>query len=81
MFSELLFTMINCKNYKFFVTFTQQYNFDFWLVADGCDTGAVAKSIHKFVNYGQNNTESVAELFLTLLLMVLLYIPSVFKLT
>nr|GMD07962.1 protein HESO1-like isoform X3 [Ipomoea batatas] len=51
------------------------------ILRDGCDTGAVAKSIHKFVNYGQNNTESVAELFLTLLLMVLLYIPSVFKLT
>nr|GMD05959.1 protein HESO1-like [Ipomoea batatas] len=40
------------------------------ILRDGCDTGAVAKSIHKFVNYGQNNTESVAELFLTLLLML-----------
>ncbi|XP_019168479.1 PREDICTED: protein HESO1-like [Ipomoea nil] len=40
------------------------------ILTDGCDTEAVSNSIHKFNNYGQNNTESVAELFVTLLLML-----------
>ncbi|VFQ83451.1 unnamed protein product [Cuscuta campestris] len=38
------------------------------ILKDGYDAGAVEKSISKFKNYGQKNTEGVAELFFTLLL-------------
>ncbi|WMV48236.1 hypothetical protein MTR67_041621 [Solanum verrucosum] len=37
---------------------------------DGTDPDAVAKSLHKFVNYGKRNKESVAELLVTLLVKV-----------
>ncbi|WMV37473.1 hypothetical protein MTR67_030858 [Solanum verrucosum] len=39
-----------------------------WLVnvLDGTDPDAVAKSLHKFVNYGKRNKESVAEFLVTL---------------
>uniref|UniRef100_M1DQ55 Uncharacterized protein n=1 Tax=Solanum tuberosum TaxID=4113 RepID=M1DQ55_SOLTU len=37
---------------------------------DGTDPDVVAKSVHKFVNYGQRKKESGAELIVTLLLKV-----------
>ncbi|KAG5611147.1 hypothetical protein H5410_022428 [Solanum commersonii] len=43
-----------------------------WLVnvLDGIDPDTVAKSLHKFVNYGKRNKESVVELLVTLLVKV-----------
>ncbi|XP_055813850.1 protein HESO1-like [Solanum dulcamara] len=41
------------------------------ILEDGSDPDAVAKSLHKFVNYGKRNKESVAELLVTLLVKLL----------
>ncbi|CAH9076062.1 unnamed protein product [Cuscuta epithymum] len=38
------------------------------LLRDGYDAGSVEKSVSKFVSYGQNNKQTVAELFFTFLL-------------
>lgn len=45
-------------------------------ILDGTDPESVLKLINQFVNYGKNNKESVAELFVTLLIKV--YILQIF---
>lgn len=44
-----------------------------WIgVLEGAGPEVVAKSVLKFANYGKSNKESVAELFVTLLIKVVL---------
>lgn len=40
------------------------------MILDGTDPESVVKLLNNFVNYGKNNKESVAELFVTLLIKV-----------
>lgn len=76
----LIFFLSNCLFFGHLNSFwpshvlSLRYYYD--VILDGTDPESVLKLINQFVNYGKNNKESVAELFVTLLIKV--YILQIF---
>lgn len=77
---SLIFFLSNCLFFGHLNSFwpshvlSLRYYYD--VILDGTDPESVLKLINQFVNYGKNNKESVAELFVTLLIKV--YILQIF---